>query len=165
MKKMTRKFAAVLLTSGVALGTYAGASTPAGAVGDTANASSTQTATTIAAQDVGAKASCAGPSENNWLIPDGEDSWAGRLFWEDTNEDTGADQDNFYLDDRNLDGQSSSVLLKNNYTGKKYYKHAYNGDAYCIGIGNVPKGKTVSWKACGWDNGKVVECEYGKVTE
>ncbi|MDL4776349.1 hypothetical protein [Actinomadura xylanilytica] len=120
---------------------------------------------TTTAQPVEVKASCRGGAEANWLIPDGEGSWAGKVQWHDTNNDTGDDQDDFLITDRDLDGQSSSLWVKNNYTGKTYYKHVYSGEGYCMGIGSLPNGKTASWKACGWDDGKALECKTGKVTE
>ncbi|MFI0453585.1 hypothetical protein [Actinomadura sp. 6N118] len=120
---------------------------------------------TTAAQAADVRASCRGSNEGAWNIPDGSGSWAGRVYWHDYNQDTGSDQDDFRITDRSLDGQSSSLWVKNNYTGKTYYKHVYGGDTYCMGIGSLPNGKTASWKACGWDDGTAVKCRSGKVTE
>lgn len=99
-----------------------------------------------------------------WSIPDGGDGTTGRIAWHDYNQG-GYDQDNISINDNILDGMSSSVLVTNNYTGKTAYKHVYSGEAWCLDVGNVPNGQTVSWKACGWDNGQVLECRYGTVEE
>ncbi|UMP07223.1 hypothetical protein [Amycolatopsis sp. EV170708-02-1] len=114
-----------------------------------------------------AQASCSSGNEGHWYIPDGggSGSKAGSLYWHDYNESTGNDQDNFLIVDRPFDGQSSSVKVTNNYTGKSYYKHVYSGESFCMGVGNIPNGKTASWKACGWDDGQVVECRTGTITE
>ncbi|MFE6615392.1 hypothetical protein [Amycolatopsis sp. NPDC057786] len=126
---------------------------PASAGADTAPAAETQAA------------SCSSGNEGHWYIPDGGGSQAGSLYWHDYNESTGNDQDNFKIVDRPFDAQSSSLWVKNNYTGKSYYKHVYSGESYCMGVGNIPNGKTASWKACGWDDGAVVACRTGTITE
>lgn len=122
-------------------------------------------AATTTAQAADAKASCRGNAENGWSIPDGSGSSAGRVHWYDYNEHTGDDQDDFKLTDRALDGQSVSLRVKNHATGKEYYKHIYNGDSYCMGVGNVPNGDYVYWSACSWDDGVITECKSGTITE
>ncbi|HLR83736.1 MAG TPA: hypothetical protein VK059_02235, partial [Nocardioidaceae bacterium] len=105
MKKNTA-LAATLLAGGMALGVgSAGSASAAAMPGGNANAASTPTTSAIAsAQDVGPAASCNGPSEGSALIPDGEGSHAGVVYWHDYNNHTGSDQDNFLITDRKLDG-------------------------------------------------------------
>lgn len=161
MKTRTKRIIAGAGTAALmTVGTAFAASTAQAA--QTTEPESTSAATTQAA---GTKASCRSSNEANWLIPDGSGSWAGKLYWNDYNEYTGSDQDNFSITDRPLDGQSSSLWVKNNHTGKTYYKHVYSGDGYCMGVGNIPNGKTASWKACGWDDGTAVKCKTGTVKE
>ena len=111
-------------------------------------------------------ASCASGSEAEWVVPGRSAStWTGKVWFHDYNEHSEADQDNFMLADRAPDGHSASLWVKNNHTGKTYYKHVYSGSYYCLGVGNIPNGKTASWKACGWDNGKILACKTGTVIE
>jgi hypothetical protein len=119
-----------------------------------------------AAEAADVRASCRGSAERAWLIPDDGGRAAGTVRWHDYNQDTGDDQDDFELSDQSLDGQSVSLWVKNNYTGKTYYKHIYTGGATaCIGIGSLPNGKTASWRACSWDDGDIIKCRRGTVTE
>jgi hypothetical protein len=119
--------------------------------------------TTAQAAETLATCKAHGSNDGDWLIPDGSGSWAGHVYWNDNN--SSGDLDNFEIDDRDLDGQSSSLWVKNNYTGKTYYKHAYSGESYCMDIGSLPNGKTASWKACGWDDGTAVACRTGTIEE
>jgi hypothetical protein len=57
------------------------------------------------------------------------------------------------------------MKVTNNYTGKTYYKHVYNGDGYCMGVGNIPEGKSADVEACGWDDGMKVGCGYYEIYE
>ena len=166
MNKRTA-LAATLLVGGVALGASpAVTATAVGVPGGSDTRQAQKASTAGPAQDVGVMASCASQPEDSWYIPDGEGHNAGVVYWHDYNHfGAGSDQDNFKIDDGNLDGQSSSLWVKNNWTGKTYYKHAYNGDAFCIGVGNIPDGATASWKACGWDDGEIQECSSGRIEE
>ena len=161
----TTALAAALLASGAALGANtASTASAAEMTSSTANASSAQTAMSTAAQSVDTTGTSCYVTQATWKIPDGEGSDAGWIGWSDYNYG-GYDQDNIVIKDRNLDAQSSSVLVKNNHTGSTAYKHVYSGDSECLDVGNVPNGATVSWKACGWDNGYVQECRYGTIEE
>ncbi|MFI7121903.1 hypothetical protein [Amycolatopsis sp. NPDC049868] len=121
---------------------------------------------TTTAQAAETKASCRGSADGDWSIPNGSGNSAGTVEWYDYNEHTGDDQDDFRLTDRALDGKSVSLRVKNHATGKEYYEHVYTGGAtVCMGVGNVPNGDYVYWSACSWDNGAIVECRSGTVTE
>lgn len=109
-------------------------------------------------------ASCASSAEDSWFIPSGHVlpfPDAGLVYWHDYNEDSGNDQDNFEIADHPADGMSSSLWVRNNYTGKTYYKHVYSGSSYCMGVGNIPNGESASWRACGWDEGVEEACLTG----
>ena len=161
--------AATLLASGMALGVgSAGSASAAEMPGMSPSAAPPPAVASVIepAQDVGPMASCKSQPEDTWKAPDGSGSHAAVIYWHDYNNfPGGGDQDNFKINDTNLDGKSSSLWVKNNWTGKSYYKHVYNGDWYCMGVGNIPDGATASWKACGWDNGKILECKTGRVEE
>lgn len=114
------------------------------------------------------QASCASSAEDSWFVPSGHTlpfTDAGIIYWHDTNEDSGNDQDNFKIVDHPGDGMSSSIWVRNNYTGKSYYKHVYSGDSYCLGVGNIPRGKSASWQVCAWDNGDKGPCLEGRTWE
>ncbi|UPK75265.1 hypothetical protein MU582_01090 [Nocardioidaceae bacterium SCSIO 66511] len=164
MNKFTT-LAVTLLASGAALGaTTASSASAAELTSSTTNASSAQTTMSTAAQSVDTTGTSCTWVHAKRYIPDGEGSNAGWIGWVDYNQG-GYDQDNVVIHDKMLDAQSASVLVKNNHTGATAYKHVYSGDVECLDVGNVPNGETVSWKACGWDNGAVQECRYGTFEE
>ncbi|RSM77067.1 hypothetical protein DL991_21185 [Amycolatopsis sp. WAC 01375] len=119
---------------------------------------------TTTAQAADAQASCRGRAEGAWNVP-GDGDPAGTVRWHDYNQDTGDDQDNFELADKPGDGKSVSLRVKNHATGKEYYEHIYSGATVCMGVGNVPNGDYVYWSACSWDDGAIVECRSGTITE
>ncbi|MFJ8912722.1 hypothetical protein [Amycolatopsis sp. NPDC102389] len=146
MKNRTRLSLAAVAFAAAAL--YAPAS--ANAATATAQAADAQSAT------------CLWPTKS-WSIPDGGGDTAGRVEWHDY--DGSTDKDNFFLQDKPGDGQSVSLRVKNHATGKEYYKHVYSGNAYCMGVGNIPNGDYVYWSACSWDDGVITECRSGTITE
>lgn len=81
----------------------------------------------------------------------------GWVYWNDYKDsDHSVDIDDFAVQDDWGDGVS--IQLRVYWKGKTYKAHAYNGETKTIGIGDVPNNKKVYWRACGWDNGGVVDC-------